>query len=100
MVESLLITLREGFEAALVVAIVLAAVKRSPRPEGAPLGLVRQRGGGRPGHRHPLRCFFQVTGVLIILFAAGLVSRGGLFLQSAGDLGPLDNAVYNLTGQR
>ena len=31
--ESLLITLREGFEAALVVAIVLAAVKRSAQPE-------------------------------------------------------------------
>src|SRR5262245_65193628 len=31
--ESLLITLREGFEAALVVAIVLAAVRRSERPE-------------------------------------------------------------------
>jgi high-affinity iron transporter len=48
----------------------------------------------------PLRRFFQVTGVLIILFAAGLLSRGVLFLQSAGDLGTLNNAVYNLTGQR
>ena len=35
MSESLLITLREGFEAALVVAIVLAAVRRSERPEMA-----------------------------------------------------------------
>jgi len=48
----------------------------------------------------PLRRFFQVTGVLIILFAAGLVSRGVLFLQSAGDLGTVNDAVYNLTGQR
>jgi high-affinity iron transporter len=48
----------------------------------------------------PLRRFFQVTGVLIILFAAGLLSRGVLFLQSAGDLGTLNNAVYNLTGQQ
>jgi high-affinity iron transporter len=48
----------------------------------------------------PLRRFFQVTGVLIVLFAAGLLSRGVLFLQSADDLGTLDNAVYNLTGQR
>ena len=31
--EALLITLREGFEAALIVAIVLAAVRRSGRPE-------------------------------------------------------------------
>jgi high-affinity iron transporter len=46
-----------------------------------------------------MRLFFQVTGVLIILFAAGLMSRGVLFLQSAGDLGTLNDAVYNLTGQ-
>src|SRR5262249_45319115 len=47
-----------------------------------------------------MKLFFQVTGVLIILFAAGLMSRGVLFLQSAGDLGTLNDAVYNLTGQR
>ena len=47
-----------------------------------------------------MKLFFQVTGVLIILFAAGLVSRGVLFLQSSGDLGSVNDAVYNLTGQR
>jgi high-affinity iron transporter len=47
-----------------------------------------------------MKLFFQVTGVLIILFAAGLVSRGVLFLQSSGDLGSLNDGVYNLTGQR
>ena len=139
--ESLLITLREGFEAALVVAIVLAAVKRSAQPELArwvwygtgaasllaiAIGWILHvtiedlTGGARSrvfaviclalavvlgvlvyrGSRFlPLRRFFQVTGVLIILFAAGLLSRGVLFLQSAGDLGTVNNAVYNLTGQ-
>jgi high-affinity iron transporter len=48
----------------------------------------------------PMRRFFQVTGVLVILFAAGLVSRGVLFLQSSGDMGSFNDAVYNLTGQR
>ena len=33
-------------------------------------------------------------------FAAGLVSRGVLFLQGSGDLGSFNDAVYNLTGQR
>ena len=47
-----------------------------------------------------MKLFFQVTGVLIILFAAGLMSRGVLFLQSSGDLGSLNDGVYNLTGQR
>jgi high-affinity iron transporter len=45
----------------------------------------------------PLRAFFQVTGVLIIMFAAGLLSRAVQFLQAAGDLDTLNNAAYNLT---
>jgi high-affinity iron transporter len=47
-----------------------------------------------------MKNFFQVTGVLIILFAAGLMSRAVLFLQSAGDIGTLNNGIYDLTGQR
>ena len=47
----------------------------------------------------PIRLFFQITGVLIILFAAGLLSRGVMFLQASNDLGSLDAAAYNLTGQ-
>ena len=37
--------------------------------------------------------------MLIILFAAGLLSRGVMFLQASNDLGSLDTAAYNLTGQ-
>src|SRR5688500_3448672 len=33
-----------------------------------------------------MRRFFQVTGVLIILFAAGLLAKTAFFLQAAGDL--------------
>lgn len=47
----------------------------------------------------PVGRFFQITGVLIILFAAGLLSRGVMFLQASNDLGSLNDAVYNLTGQ-
>jgi high-affinity iron transporter len=45
----------------------------------------------------PMRAFFQVTGVLIIMFAAGLLSRAVQLLQAAGDLGTVDGAFYNLT---
>lgn len=45
----------------------------------------------------PLKAFFQVTGVLIIMFAAGLLSRAVQFLQAAGDLDTINNAAYNLT---
>jgi high-affinity iron transporter len=44
-----------------------------------------------------VRRFFQITGVLIILFAAGLLARGVMFLQAAGDLGSVETAAYNLT---
>ena len=47
----------------------------------------------------PIRLFFQITGVLIILFAAGLLSRGVMFLQASNDLGSHDTAAYNVTGQ-
>lgn len=46
----------------------------------------------------PMRLFFQVTGVLIIAFAAGLLSRAVQFLQASGDIGTLNDAAYNLTG--
>jgi high-affinity iron transporter len=46
----------------------------------------------------PMRIFFQVTGVLIILFAAGLLSRSVQFFQAAGDLGTANNAAYDVTG--
>lgn len=215
--ESLLITLREGFEAALVVAIVLAAVRRSSRPElarwvwagtaaaigasvvvgllihvtvedltGVPrlrtfagiciasTGLLtwmvfwmRQHAGGLKGELEhkvssaltesapalalvaflavaregletalflisgttnasngdvlvggviglvlavalgtavyhgskfvSIRRFFQLTTVLIVLVAAGMLSRAVMFLQLAGDLGTANNAVYDLT---
>jgi high-affinity iron transporter len=47
----------------------------------------------------PVRRFFQITGVLIILFAAGLLSRGVMFLQASNDLGSINTAAYDLTGQ-
>ena len=45
----------------------------------------------------PVRRFFQITGVLIIILAAGLLSRGIMFLQISGDLGTFNNAFYDLT---
>ncbi len=46
----------------------------------------------------PMRLFFQVTGVLIIILAAGLLARAVQFLQAAGDIGTVNDAAYNLTG--
>jgi high-affinity iron transporter len=49
------------------------------------------------GRAVPMRLFFQVTGVLLILFAAGLLARAVQFLQAAGDVGTANNAAYDLT---
>ena len=44
-----------------------------------------------------MRLFFQVTGVLLILFAAGLCAHAVQFLQAAGDIRTANDAAYNLT---
>jgi high-affinity iron transporter len=95
---------REGLETALFLISSTANSSGHDVLIGGLIGLAIASGLGvlvYHGSRFiKLRRFFQVTGVLIILFAAGLLSRGVLFLQSAGDLGTVNNAVYNLTGQR
>jgi high-affinity iron transporter len=49
------------------------------------------------GRRLPMRQFFTITGLVLIVFAAGLVSRTILWLQATGDLGTVWNNVYDLT---
>ena len=96
-----LAVLREGIEAALF--IVAAATGSDPWEVvlGAAIGLAIATVmallvyfGGR---RIPMRAFFQVTGIIVIVFAAGLLARTVLFLQASGDLGSMNDAVYNLT---
>jgi high-affinity iron transporter len=42
-----------------------------------------------------LRTFFNVTGILLIMFAAGLVSRGIFEFQEAGYIAPIVDHVWN-----
>jgi high-affinity iron transporter len=46
--------------------------------------------------RLDLRTFFNVTGILLILFAAGLVGRGILEFQEAGVIAPVIEHVYDI----
>jgi high-affinity iron transporter len=94
--------LREGIEAALFLVAAATDSDGAQVVAGAALGIaiavvlgVLVYVGGR---RLPMRAFFQATGLVVIVFAAGLLARTVLFLQSSGDLGTLNNAVYNLTG--
>jgi high-affinity iron transporter len=94
--------LREGIEAALFLVAAATDSGGGDVVAGAVVGLaIAIVLGGLVylgGRRLPMRAFFQVTGIVVIVFAAGLLARTVLFLQSAGDLGTWNNAVYNLTG--
>ena len=94
---------REGIEAALFIVATTTDSDSGDVLIGAIVGLlaavllgVLVYVGGR---KLPLGTFFKVTGVILIVFAAGLLAKAVMFLQAAGDLGSLNDAVYNLTAQ-
>jgi high-affinity iron transporter len=93
--------LREGIEAALF--LLAAATSSSGRDVlvGGLIGLAVAVAlayavylGGR---RIPLALFFKITGVILIVFAAGLLSKVVLNLQASEDLSSFNlNGVYDL----
>lgn len=93
---------REGLETALFLVSSTTASSGGQVLSGGLIGLAIAVVLGAAVYQGsrviPLGVFFQVTGVLIIAFAAGLLSRAVQFLQAAGDLGTLNDAAYNLTG--
>jgi high-affinity iron transporter len=95
---------REGLEAALFLIAAATAERGADVLVGGLVGLAVAAALGwlvvLGGRRLPMRQFFTVTGLVLLLFAAGLVSRTVLYLQSAGELGTAWNNVYDLTGYR
>jgi high-affinity iron transporter len=93
--------LREGLEAALFMIATATTEDGGEVLIGAVLGLALACVLGWAvvlgGKRMPMRLFFQVTGVALILFAGGLLARTVMFLQTAGDLPITWNNVYDLT---
>lgn len=93
--------LREGLEAALFLVATATTEDGWEVLLGGTIGLAIAVALGIMvnvlGRRLPLRLFFQVTGMIIIVFAAGLLSRTVMFLQSADDLAIVWNNVYDLT---
>jgi len=102
---ALVAVLREGIEAALF--LIAAGTDESGGAVilGALVGLLLASllaylvyWGGRS---MPMKAFFTVTGLVLIVFAAGLVAKTVLFLQTSGDLGSFNlNGVYDLTTYR
>ena len=93
---------REGLETALFLVSSTSASDGQEVVVGGLIGLAIAVALGvavyHGSRAIPMRLFFQVTGVLIILFAAGLLSRSVQFFQAAGDLDTVNNAAYDLTG--
>lgn len=95
---------REGLEAALFLIAAATTEDGWAVLAGGLIGLAAASALGAlvvlGGRRLPMRQFFIVTGLILIVFAAGLVSRTILWLQAAGELGTVWNNVYDLTAYR
>ena len=95
---------REGLEAALFLTAAATTEDGWAVLAGGLVGLAAASALGAlvvlGGRRLPMRQFFTVTGLILVVFAAGLVSRTVLWLQAAGELGTVWNNVYDLTAYR
>lgn len=91
---------REGFETALFMFAVVKSSTATAAATGGLLGLATATVLGyllyKGGLKLNLRTFFNVTSVLIILFAAGLLSYGIRELQALGFMPPLVKQVWNM----
>lgn len=93
--------MREGLESALFMISTTVGETASGREVlGGTLGLLAAIGVGylvyRGGSRINLRLFFRITGFLIILFAAGLVSKGVHEFQEVGVLPIIIEPLYEV----
>ncbi len=98
-----LAVLREGVEAALFLVAAATEEGGSHLVLGAATGIVLAAvlayGVYAGGRNLPLQTFFRVTGVVLIVFAAGLASKTVLYLQSAEEVGSFNlNGVFDLRG--
>lgn len=92
---------REGVESALFLLALSDRGESAQLLVGAGLGLLAACAlafaiywGGRA---IPMRTFFTATGLVLILFGAGLLAHAVQLLQATGDLGSFDlNGVYDL----
>lgn len=96
-----LAVLREGFEATLFLIATATQESGENVLVGGIVGLVVAGVLGWMvvvgGRRLPMKQFFTVTAWVLVVFAAGLLARAVMFLQSTGDLGIVLNNVYDLT---
>jgi high-affinity iron transporter len=99
-----LAVLREGVEAALFLIAAATSADGADVVVGATIGIAIACVLGflvyAGGTRIPMKTFFTISGIVIILFAAGLVSKTVFLLQSAGDFGTLQRQLFDASGVR
>jgi high-affinity iron transporter len=92
--------LREGIEAGLFLVAATTADDGGRVAAGGAIGLAIAVALGyvvyAGGRRLPMQLFFRVTGIIIIVFAAGLMTRSVMFFQSADVLGTVADNIYDV----
>jgi high-affinity iron transporter len=93
---------REGLESSLYLLSTSVGERSSAANfVGALVGIAAAAALGyllyKGSNRINLRSFFRITGLLIILFAAGLVAKGIVEFQEAGALATLNVHVWDVT---
>lgn len=94
--------LREGLETALfLLSTSVGGESNLSRLFGGVIGLAAAGGIGylvyRGSSKVNLRVFFRYTGILILVFAAGLVAKGLHEFQEVGWIGTLNEHVYDVS---
>lgn len=93
--------LREGIEAAMFLIAAGTSTGGWEVLVGGLAGIALASGIGVAvyvgGRRLPMRTLFNVTGVIVILFAAGLAAKTVQFLQAAHIMGTMADNVYDVT---
>jgi high-affinity iron transporter len=94
--------LREGMETALLLVSTSVGTHSSlGQLMGGVIGLAISVGLGylvyMGSRRVNLRVFFRITGILVLLFAAGLVAKGVAEFQEAGYLATVNEHVWDIS---
>lgn len=94
--------LREGLESALfLLGTSVGSESNAAQLAGGLLGVAGAAGIGylvyRGSRRVNLRLFFRVTGIVIVLFAAGLMAKGVHEFQEAGIVGTVNEHVWDVS---
>jgi high-affinity iron transporter len=99
---ALVAVLREGVELALFLTAATFQSNAATTVAGGLLGLASALLLGwvlyGTSSRLNVRAFFQVTGILLLLFAAGLVAHGAHEIIELGWIPPILDPIWNLSG--